>query len=93
MAVDQNPRFAADLTGDGKADLVGFGNDGVWVAWATAMERSSQRNWSSPAFPSGQGWQGAEHLRHGGRPGRDHRADIVGFGDAGVCSAISNRDG
>jgi hypothetical protein len=30
--VDQHPRFLADITGDGRADIVGFGNDGVWVA-------------------------------------------------------------
>ena len=29
--VDQHPRFLADLTGDGRADIVGFGNAGVWV--------------------------------------------------------------
>ncbi len=30
--VDKHPRFLADLTGDGRADIVGFGNAGVWVA-------------------------------------------------------------
>ncbi len=30
--VDMHPRFLADLTGDGRADIVGFGNAGVWVA-------------------------------------------------------------
>ena len=30
------PRFIADLTGDGRADIVGFENAGVWGwrAWA-----------------------------------------------------------
>ena len=27
--VDQHPRFLADVTGDGRADIVGFGNAGV----------------------------------------------------------------
>ena len=30
--VDQHPRFLADLTGDGKADIIAFGDDGVWTA-------------------------------------------------------------
>ena len=30
--VDKHPRFLADITGDGRADIVGFGNDGVYVA-------------------------------------------------------------
>ena len=30
--VEKHPRFLADTTGDGRADIVGFGNAGVWVA-------------------------------------------------------------
>ena len=30
--VDQHPRFLADTRGDGRADIVGFGDGGVWVA-------------------------------------------------------------
>ena len=30
--VERHPRFLADLTGDGRADIVGFGDAGVWVA-------------------------------------------------------------
>jgi len=28
----EHPRFLGDLTGDRRADIVGFGPDGVWVA-------------------------------------------------------------
>jgi hypothetical protein len=30
--VSMHPRMLADTTGDGWADIIGFGNDGVWVA-------------------------------------------------------------
>jgi hypothetical protein len=30
--VDLHPRFLADVTGDGRADIIGFGNAGVWCA-------------------------------------------------------------
>src|SRR5690625_1618369 len=30
--VERHPRFLADLTGDGLPDVVGFGDDGVWVS-------------------------------------------------------------
>jgi hypothetical protein len=30
--VDRHLRFLADITGDGRADIVGFGDDGVWVS-------------------------------------------------------------
>ncbi|HEX2772228.1 MAG TPA: hypothetical protein VHN18_07320, partial [Micromonosporaceae bacterium] len=29
--VDKHPRFLADITGEGRADVVGFGEAGVWV--------------------------------------------------------------
>ena len=34
--VDRHPRFMADTTGDGRADIVGFGNAGVYVSRANA---------------------------------------------------------
>jgi hypothetical protein len=30
----EQPRFVTDLTRDGVADIVGFGNDGVWTSSA-----------------------------------------------------------
>jgi hypothetical protein len=30
--VGRHPRFMADTTGDGRADVVGFGDAGVWVS-------------------------------------------------------------
>jgi len=30
--VEKHPRYLADLTGDKRADIVGFGDAGVWVS-------------------------------------------------------------
>jgi hypothetical protein len=30
--VDKHPRMVTDLTGAGRADIIGFGDDGVWVS-------------------------------------------------------------
>ena len=30
--VENHPRLLADVTADGRADIVGFGNAGVWVS-------------------------------------------------------------
>ena len=91
--VDQHPRFVVDVTGDGKADLVGFGNDGVWVALSNGDGTFQAPTLVLADFNPGQGWQGAKHLRIMGDLNGDRRADIVGFGDAGVYSAISNGNG
>src|SRR5438045_4027296 len=34
----ENPRMLADVNGDGKQDLVGFGYDGVWLATSTGTQ-------------------------------------------------------
>ncbi|KAJ2923959.1 hypothetical protein H1R20_g13136, partial [Candolleomyces eurysporus] len=31
--VEKHPRFVVDLTGDGAADIIGFGQDAVWVSY------------------------------------------------------------
>ena len=91
--VDQNPRFVVDVTGDGKADLVGFGNDGVWVALSNGDGSFQPPKLVLADFDPAHGWDGTKHLRIMGDLNGDGRADIIGFGDAGVYSAISNGDG
>jgi phospholipase C len=91
--VGQHPRYVADVTGDGKADLVGFFDDGVHVALG-----NGDGSFQPPApvfteFDPAKGWQGTKHLRILGDLNGDHRADIIGFGDPGVYSALANSDG
>jgi hypothetical protein len=39
---DQHPRFVADITGDGRADIVGLGRDGVWASLNSRGDRIMQ---------------------------------------------------
>ncbi len=91
--VDQNPRYVVDLTGDGKADLVGFGNDGVWTALGNGDGTFQPPKLVLADFDPALGWDGTKHLRIMGDLNGDGRADIIGFGDAGVYAAMSNGDG
>ncbi|MDR4469905.1 MAG: FG-GAP-like repeat-containing protein [Nitrospira sp.] len=90
--VDQHPRFVVDLTGDGKADIVGFGNDGVWTALS-----NGDGTFGTPKFFEGfgvkQGWRVEQHPRFVVDLTGDGKADIVGFGNDGVWTAVSNGDG
>ena len=81
--VDQNPRFVVDITGDGKADLVGFGNDGVWVALSNGDGSFQPPKLVLADFDPVLGWDGTKHLRIMGDLNGDGRADIIGFGDTG----------
>ena len=91
--VDQHPRFLADLTGDGRADIVGFGDDGVWVSLSNGDGTFAPARLVLGGFNPGQGWQVARHPRMMADINGDHFSDIVGFGDDGVWSATSNGDG
>ncbi|HVH24646.1 MAG TPA: tyrosinase family protein [Pseudonocardia sp.] len=92
--VERHPRFAADVTGDGVADIVGFGDAGVWVARnaGTGSFHPPQLAVTNFGFDAG-GWRVGRHPRFLADVTGDGRADIVGFGNAGVWIALSNGDG
>ena len=87
--------FAQGLTGDGKADIVGFGDAGVFVA---VSQGAGMFNYSpSPvlqdfSYDAG-GWRVDRNPRFLARVAASQRADIVGFGNVGVRTALSTANG
>ena len=92
--VDEHPRFLADTTGDGRADIVGFGNAGVYVSSAQADGSYGpvQLVVNNFGFNAG-GWRVDQHPRFLADTTGDGRADIVGFGNAGVYVSRAQADG
>jgi len=92
--VERHPRFLADLTGDGRADIVGFGNAGVWVALnnGSGSFQTPQMVVGNFGYDAG-GWRVERHPRFLADLTGDGRADIVGFGNAGVWVALNNGNG
>ena len=89
-----HPRMLADVTGDGRADIVGFGNAGVWVSLAQPNGNYSQPQLVVDNFGyNAGGWRVNMHPRFMADTTGDGRADIVGFGNAGVYVATSRGDG
>ncbi len=85
-----------DVNGDGKADLVAFGNGGVHVALKTSASRWSFqpsilgiRNFAIDAG----GWHLDRHPRVMADVNGDGKDDIVGLGGRGVLVSLSNGDG
>ena len=76
------------------ADIVGFGDAGVYVALGNAdgSYQPVDRVVDNFAFAAG-GWRVERHPRFLADITGGGRADIVGFGDAGVYVALSNGDG
>jgi phospholipase C len=91
--VEKHPRFVADLTGDGRADIIGFGDDGVWVALGNGDGSFQPARFVLKELGFNQAWRVEKHPRFVVDLTGDGRADIVGFGDAGVWVALGNGDG
>src|SRR5215510_14305431 len=91
--VDRHPRVLADVTGDGRADIVGFGDAGVYVALSNGDGTFQAPRFVLEDFGYDQGWRVERHPRFLADLTGDGRADIVGFGDAGVYVALNNGDG
>ncbi|QIL01965.1 hypothetical protein G7078_03620 [Sphingomonas sinipercae] len=90
-------RQLADVNGDGMADIIGFGNAGVYVALATGGGNFGTANFVIANFgaaASGGGWTSMDAFpRRLADINGDGRADIVGFGNAGVYVSLANASG
>ncbi|MCP5009178.1 MAG: hypothetical protein GY942_04270, partial [Aestuariibacter sp.] len=87
--VNQHERTMADVDGDGRADVVGFYNDGVYVSKSTGTGFEAKKRWVAAYGYSAGGWRVGKHLRTLSDVDGDGLADVVGFADNGVQVALS----
>jgi hypothetical protein len=87
--VDKHVRVLADINNDGCADVVAFGDDGVWLSLADCRGGFGPFIFSIPNFGINQGWDTSKHLRIVDDINGDGCADIIAFGDDGVWTALA----
>jgi FG-GAP-like repeat len=94
---DTYPRAVADVNGDGMADIVGFSSAGVYVSLATGNGHFGAATFELAAFGAGAGaggWTSDDlYPRALADVNADRRADIVGFGSAGVYVSVATGGG
>ncbi|MFJ9213459.1 FG-GAP-like repeat-containing protein [Streptomyces sp. NPDC102264] len=90
----KHPRFLADTTGNGRLDLVGCHDDGVWVSYQDEDGAFADPLYVLDDFGVDQKWTSAEeHPRFLARTTAGGEMDIVGFGPQGVVVARGRGDG
>ena len=91
------PRELADVNGDGRADIVGFGENGVYVALANSNGTFASATLAIQAYGAGAaagGWTNNNtYLRTMADVDGDGRADIVAFGQNNVFVSLANPNG
>ena len=88
---EKHLRTAVDMNNDGRADIVGMGDDGVYVALSTGHDFSAAQ-YSSRYFGylnDAGGWRFDRHPRVFADVNGDHQPDIVGFGTLGTYISIN----
>jgi hypothetical protein len=91
---DHYPRELADVNGDGRADIVAFGQNNVYVALSNGDGSFSAPIVASSQFTGSLGWSSNNHYaREVADVNGDGRVDLVGFGDAGTYVSLANPDG
>ncbi|MFI7584039.1 FG-GAP repeat domain-containing protein [Kocuria sp. M1N1S27] len=91
--VDLHERELADVNGDGNDDIVGFGDQGTYVAFGR-----DDRTFEAPElvlddYGYNQGWRVDQHPRELADINGDGNADVVGFGTAGTYVSYGRSDG
>mmetsp|Transcript_19993 Transcript_19993/g.20052 ORF Transcript_19993/g.20052 Transcript_19993/m.20052 type:complete len:212 (-) Transcript_19993:40-675(-) len=81
--------MVADVNGDGKADIIGFNSQGVWVALSNGVTFNKAALWSAHAPGSSFNQYPIIVKDLNG----DKKADIVSFGDSSTSVALSNGNG
>lgn len=79
---------------DGRADVVGFGEAGMYVALNNSNGTFQPQRLAINDFGyTAGGWRVEKHPRTLADLTGDGRADVVGFGDAGMYVALNNGNG
>lgn len=91
--VGTHERMVADVNGDGRDDIVGFGTSGIRVSLSTGNGLTQNSLWTSEQLFASRNIDASRHVREVGDVNGDGRADAVLFSDQGVMVALSNGSG
>lgn len=101
LTQEETPRLMADVNGDGRADIIGFGYAGTIVSLSYPYNRfvPTANDYAKPIlgiadFGINQGWDSNNlYYRTAADVNGDGWDDIIGFGDGGVSVSLFKGNG
>lgn len=89
MWVDEHkdPRYLVDVNGDGRADILGFGSNGIYVALSQGNTFGPMKKWIDPndtSFSYDACWRPGYNIRTAGDVTGDGLVDLIGIGFTGT---------
>ena len=91
--VEKHRRVVVDVSGDGLGDIVGFGEDGVYVSKNRGNGTFEEAKLVSRDFGYQRGWRIDEHHRYMADVTGNGRADIIEFKDKAAYVAFNDGEG
>ena len=95
--INEHPRMLVDVNNDKYPDIVGFANNGVYVALNNKSGGFNAPNLKLGGYfgsnPIAGGWSVEDHPRLLVDVNNDKYPDIVGFANMGVYVAVNNKSG
>ena len=92
-SMNKHVRTMGDINGDGKDDIVGFGEGGVFVSFSDGANFSVPKMLMNNFAIGAGGWKVSEHTRTTGDVNGDGKDDIIGFGGGAVLVSLSTGNG
>lgn len=89
---DENPRFIGDINGDGKPDIIGIGNNNIYVAYGCGIGFSTPSAWSSEFTNDSFGTM-FQNPRFLVDVDGDGRLDFLGYGATGISFLMNYESG
>ena len=86
------PRLIVDVNGDGRSDILGFGNTKVQVSLSNGTSFTAPATWSTQMTYGNGGWDNTKTIRSAADINGDGRSDIIGFGHSKVLYQLSEGD-
>lgn len=91
--IEKHVRVLAQVEGDDKLDIVGFGDNGVVTAVNNGNGIFGAAKTGHAGFGYLSNWRVEKHLRLLRDVNNDGKADVVAFGDGGVIVALNKGNG